>query len=138
MKKLPTIKSLEKKAWELCKQIVRKKYKNSSGNWTCYSCGEPIYEAGKCHTGHFMKKGSLPMALKYDLRILRPQCVGCNLFKDGNESAYAIHLLKDHGEKYLLQLDEDVKYHKGHTMGTMESREFLQNLIEEYKKILDQ
>lgn len=129
--KLPTVRSLEQKVWELCKQITRKRYGN-----TCYTCGKTDLTPYQSHTGHFRKKSILPMQMKYDLRLLRIQCPGCNLFQDGNEGAYAIQLLKDEGPEYLLKLDEDIKYHKNNLMGAVDSRIFLQSLIEEYKNIL--
>lgn len=131
VKALPKVKDLEKKVWELCKQITRKRY-----GYTCYTCGKDNLTSFQCHTGHFRKKSLMPMQMKYDLRILRPQCAGCNLFQDGNEAAYATQLIRDHGAEYVLKIDDDIKHYKQNLFGAADSREFLQNLIVEYKDIL--
>ena len=130
-KKLIPVKVLEKRVWLLCKELTRKTY-----GYTCYTCGKENLTPFQCHTGHFRKKSLMPMQMKYDLRILRPQCPQCNLFQDGNEGAYATQLIRDHGAGYVLQIDDDIKYFKQNLFGATESREFLQNLIAEYKGLL--
>lgn len=102
---LPSLKSLHNKLWKLTKEEVRFLYP-----WNkCYICGSVITEKKKSHTGHLFKIGSLPLQLKYDLRLLRPCCVTCNLFKDGNESWYMIKMIKEVGLPAVLTLVDDIE-----------------------------
>jgi len=131
MKKLPKIKTLEDKLWELCKQIIRLKYPN-----TCFTCGLENLKGKNLHTGHFIKKRKLPYELKFDLRFLRPQCNKCNLFNNGNEGMYAINLVKTEGVDYLLSLDSEMLFYKFiPELSIPDKRQFLLFKIEEYQTI---
>lgn len=131
--KLPKIKTLERKLWELCKQITRLKYTN-----TCFTCDKPDLHGKELHTGHFLKKRILPYEMKYDLRILRNQCSRCNLKGNGNEGLYAINLVKTEGVEYLLDIDKDYRFYKEQEeMNVPDKREFLLYTIERYKKIYE-
>lgn len=128
--KLPTIKSLRSKVWKECKRITRKIYPN-----TCYTCGKKDLVGKDLHTGHFIKERKLPLQLKYDLRILRPQCPSCNLHKNGEEGLYAIMLLKHHGPEYLLDFHEELVMFREEKLDTPQQRVFLLHLLDRYKQM---
>jgi hypothetical protein len=131
--KLPKVKTLEAKVWDLCRSITRIRYPN-----TCFTCGKENLEGKQWHTGHFIKKRKLPFEMKYDLRILRPQCQYCNLRQNGNEGMYAINIIKTEGVEYLLEIDKDIKLFSSlEPMNQPQQREYLENLIISYKNILD-
>lgn len=131
MKKLPKIKTLENKLWKLCREIIRLKYFN-----TCFTCGKENITGKDNHTGHFLKKRLLPFYMKYDLRLLRPQCARCNLKGNGCEGLYAINLVKVEGVEYLLEIDKDFIYYKSIEEPSIpDKREFLLRQIEIYKTI---
>lgn len=129
--KLPTVKYLENKVWELCKKITRLRYGDS-----CISCGKKA--TGKSlHTGHLFRKKFLPFQMKYDLRLLRPQDVYCNLRLKGNEAWYAVNLIRAEGPEYFLDIAEDIELYKGEQLDTKQKRGFLQNLIARYQGIYE-
>lgn len=76
------------------------------------------------------------MQMKYDIRILRPQCRACNMRKHGNLEWYTVHLLQHHPKKYILDIAKDILYYKTQHMSTQETRTFLLGLEKEYAKIL--
>jgi hypothetical protein len=129
--KLPLVKTIENRVWILAKQIIRKTY----GIDKCYICGVTVTELKKLHTGHLFKKGSLPVQLKYDLRLLRPCCATCNLFKDGNESWYCVKIIENEGVDYLMSIVHDIRNTKD-IKSIPERREFLLSLEQEYDTLL--
>ena len=97
-----TKKKLEDKLWELCKQITRKQYGN-----VCYACGKQGLEGSNWHTGHLYPKAALSAYMKYDLRVLRPECYHCNINLGGNGAVYLEKMLEREGEEYLEQIRKD-------------------------------
>lgn len=95
-------KKQEDKLWELCKLITRKIYPN-----TCYTCGKIGLEGSSWQTGHMWAKASLGSHLKYDLRILRPQCFWCNINLGGNGAVFYSKMLKENGKKYMESLEKE-------------------------------
>lgn len=93
---------IQRKLWELCKQIIRNKYGNE-----CYTCDQKNLEKGNWHTGHFLPKGSCGAFLKYDLRNLRPQCYNCNINLGGNGAEFMRRMLIREGEKTVQEIFED-------------------------------
>ena len=92
-------------------------------------------EGSALHTGHYFRKRYLPLQMKYDLRLLRPQCSYCNLRLHGNLEWYTIGLLREHPASYLLGIAEDIK--KTKILSTPEKRVFLLDLEQQYVTILE-
>jgi len=99
--KLP-ISKIQKKIWEHCKRIIRGKYGN-----TCYTCGKVGLEGSNWHTGHMIAKASLGAYLKYDLRLLRPQCYNCNINLGGMGAIFIENMRNREGDKYVEQILQD-------------------------------
>ena len=78
-----SISLIQRKIWEECKRIIRARYGN-----TCYTCGKSGLEGSNWHTGHLLAKASLGAFLKYDLRLLRPQCYHDNINLGGNGAIF--------------------------------------------------
>lgn len=96
------ISRLQRKIWELVKQIVRKKYPHQ-----CYTCGASNLSGSNLQTGHMWAKASLGAFLKYDLRVLRPQCARCNLFLGGMGATFYARMLKEIGPEEMAKLEKD-------------------------------
>lgn len=131
---------LEDKLWEECKRIIRKRYQNEDGTWTCYTSGQHISEPAKCQTGHGKPKGALPVRFQYDLRNLRPQCYNANINLGGMSDIFVAKLEKEEeGLQFLneacVKTEDGWRVKQNQTMGTMEAFEFLAKLYEEYKKL---
>jgi len=128
-KKLPTIKYLQGKVWDECKRIIRAYYGNE-----CVACGTKVY-GSQLHTGHMFKEANLPMQMKYDLRLLRPECLRCNKFLNGNESWYMANVIRQQGGQYILDIVDDIEFYKKEELDTKQKRDFLENLLEKYKQM---
>lgn len=114
---------IQRKLWEECKRIIRKQYEN-----TCYTCRQTGLVGSNWHTGHLFAKASLGAYLKYDLRVLRPQCYNCNINLGGRGADFYARMLKEHGDEYMgrLQLDRQK---------SVKALEHYLKLLEEYKQI---
>ena len=96
------ISTLQVKLWELCKKIIRRAYGN-----VCYTCGRGGLEGSNWHTGHMLPKASLGAYLKYDLRVLRPQCWSCNLNLGGNGAIFIENMRAIEGDEYVDKILAD-------------------------------
>ncbi len=115
---------IQRKLWELCKQIVR----STHGN-TCYTCGTPNLSGSNWHTGHMWAKASLGANLKYDLRILRPQCFACNIHRGGMGADFYSRMLKEIGPEAMEKLEADRRV-------IVNAYDHYVNLINEYESLL--
>lgn len=103
--------------WDHCKRIIRSIYSP-----ICYTCGMTNLEGRNLHTGHMWAKASLGAFMKYDLRILRPQCFRCNMKLGGMGAAFYARMLKEIGNNEMKQLEKD--------------RQVSVKALDHYKKIL--
>ena len=119
------ISTTQNKLWELCKQIIRKKYGN-----TCYTCHAGTLSGSNWHTGHMWSKASLGAFLKYDLRVLRPQCYNCNINRGGMGADFYAKMLKEIGQEAMERLEKDRQV-------TVNAYDHYIKLIAEYTEILN-
>jgi len=128
--KLKSPKALKAELWELCKQIVRKRYIQKDGTYECYTCSRRIDTPSKAHTGHCVPSAVGGALLRYDLRNLRVQDYYCNINLGGNGAIYVMKLRKELGaaeiDRMLALKNKSVKA----------DVIFYMRLIEEYKEIL--
>jgi hypothetical protein len=94
---------VQRKLWELCKQIIKIRYGDE-----CYTCGR-YCEGSNRHTGHMWAKASLGAFMKYDLRVLRPQCYHCNINLGGLGAVFYKKMLDENGPDYMDALEQDRK-----------------------------
>lgn len=113
------------KLWELCKQIVRKKY-----GYNCYTCSSHTESP---HTGHFISSSVCSTELRYSLDNLRPQCYRCNIHLSGNWIAYEDRLAKENSKEWV----DELKKKNQQTKGLKYDEIWYQKKIEEYQKILE-
>lgn len=109
--------------WEHCKRIIRAKYGN-----TCYTCGRGGLEGSNWHTGHLYAKASIGAYLKYDLRVLRPQCYFCNINCGGRGADFIENMRLIEGNAYVDAIIADKNK-------TVKAYDHYLKLLEEYKKI---
>lgn len=96
------ISTIQVKIWEHCKRLTRQKYGN-----TCFTCGATGLSGSNWHTGHLFAKASLGAFLKYDLRVLRPQCYNCNINLGGNGARFIENLRRIEGNEYVDAIIRD-------------------------------
>lgn len=114
---------IQRKLWQECKRIVRLKYGN-----TCFTCGRTGLSGSNWHTGHVIAKASLGAYLKYDMRLLRPQCYNCNINLGGSGAIFIENLRGREGNEYVDRILEDRKI-------TVKAYDHYVALLEEYKKL---
>ena len=120
-----SVSSLKKKADQVFSQYIRLRDADSNGYLDCITCGRE-YHWKQAQAGHFVsRKVSL---LRFDEQNVNGQCVGCNMFKGGEQYAYSRALDMKYGvgtaEKLWNRRFETHKF----TIGELEA------LIEEYKE----
>lgn len=118
------ISALQRKLWELCKQIVRKRYGN-----VCYTCGRQQLTGSDWQTGHMWPKASLGALLKYDLRVLRPQCFACNIHRGGMGADFYKKMLREIGAEKMAELESD-------RQKSVKAYDHYLKLLEDHKEIL--
>lgn len=115
---------VQRKLWELCKQITRLRHGNS-----CYTCGASQLIGSNKHTGHMWAKASLGAFLKYDLRLLKIQCYKCNIHHGGAGAVFYARMLRENGQEYMDQLERDKQV-------SVKALDHYLKLIPEYELIL--
>lgn len=101
---------------------------NEMGFIACISCGK-LDTFENMDAGHYIPK-TYGLSIYFHEQNVHPQCTGCNRFRRGNLTAYAIALRKKYGESILEELDQlkhkSVKY----------SRDDYKKMIEHYKGLI--
>ena len=121
-----TAPKLGRKLWILCREIIRKKYGNE-----CYTCTAKGLQGKDWQTGHMLAKGSVGAYLKYDLRLLRPQCTRCNIWGGGMGAAFYRNMVLREGQEYVDQIFRDKNI-------TVKASDYYEKLLEQYKVILEE
>lgn len=115
------ISKIQRELWAECKRIIRRDYGN-----VCYTCERSGLEGSNWHTGHMFAKASLGAYLKYDLRLLRPQCYFCNINCGGQGAIFIEKLRKEKGDEFVDQIIKDRNI-------TVKAIDHYLKLLEEYK-----
>ncbi len=118
-----SISKLQRQIWEHCKRIIRDKYGN-----TCFTCGVKGLTGSNWHTGHLLAKASIGAYLKYDLRVLRPQCYKCNIHHGGAGAIFIENLRAKEGNEYVNQILAD-------RQKIVKAMDHYQSILAEYEKL---
>lgn len=102
-KSLKSLPSLKKKLWKIFSEYIRRREADENGFVACISCGKIDHWKNQ-DAGHYIPK-SLGLSVYFEEKSVHSQCRGCNLFRHGNLSAYAISLRKKYGDGILEELD---------------------------------
>lgn len=116
-----SISKIQRQIWEECKRIIRRDYPH-----VCYTCGKPC-EGSNLHTGHMFAKASIGAYLKYDLRVLRPQCYFCNINCGGRGADFIEKMRQIEGDEYVDQIIRDKQV-------TVKAYDHYVMLLDEYKR----
>ena len=120
-RKKPTRSKLVKKLDILFSQFVRVSNADKNGYCTCVTCGKKgHWKDGSIQAGHFMSRKHYNT--RWDIRNVKPQCVGCNMFKSGEQYKYSIYLGSELSNELYLQSNKIVKF----------SNDDLQEMIDRY------
>ena len=126
--KLPkekTYKQLIKELDSVYSKYIRQKDADDNGQVKCYTC-DKVKHWKSIDCGHYISRRHL--STRYYEKNTKPQCKGCNIFKEGNKPVFALELIKEYGKDVLEELDSlshiKIKY----------DRNKLSNMIMYYKK----
>ena len=117
------ISKIQRDIWLEVKRIIRARYKHN-----CYTCQAKGLEGSNLQTGHMISKATLGAYLKYDLRLLRPQCMRCNIHGGGMGALFIENMRKIEGDKYVDSILRDRNK-------SIKAYDHYVELLEKYKKI---
>lgn len=75
--------------------------------------------------------------MKYDLRLLAPQCYYCNINLGSNGATFFSNLIIENGVEYSMKLANDVVESKKEIWTPEKKISFLTNLLKEYRLIIN-
>jgi len=107
MPKKPTRSKLVKKLDTVFSQWVRLSNADNNKNCICVTCNK-VFFWKEIQAGHFMSRKHY--SIRWDERNVKPQCVGCNVFKYGEQYKFSLFLGKDAAEVLYLKSKEIVKF----------------------------
>ena len=115
---------VQRKLWEECRRVATVLYKPD-----CYTCPSKNLSGSNKQLGHGpWPKSVLGAYLKYDMRVLRWQCSGCNQFKGGMGAEFYKRMLAEHGPEYMEQLERDRQV-------TVKALDHYLELLQKYKEM---
>lgn len=91
----PSVSKQKKLADKWWSQYIRLRDADQLGYANCISCGAKKHWK-TLQNGHFVSRSS--STLRFDEENCNAQCVGCNMFKQGNQYEYAVQLDLKYGE----------------------------------------
>jgi len=123
------LKKLQDKIWALCRELVYERDKNEDGTIDCFTCPARDLQGSNRQLGHVpWPKSVLSAFLKYDLRVLRYQCISCNIWHGGMGAEAYKKLLETHGKKWMNRLEKDRQI-------SVKANDHYAKLLKEYEQI---
>ena len=86
---------------EVFSKYIRVKYADKFGNVECYTCGK-VLRWDEMQNGHFITRGCYSQ--RWSELNCRPQCVGCNVFLNGNYIEYTRRMIDELGRDTVDRL----------------------------------
>jgi len=80
---------------------------DKNGKVDCFTCNAKDLQGSNRQLGHLWSKASLGAYMKYDLRILKWQCSGCNIWQGGRGADFYARMLRENGQEYMEKLEKD-------------------------------
>lgn len=105
--KKPTRSKLVKKLDVVFSKYIRLSSADSRGMCTCVTCGRQ-YHWKNIQAGHFMSRKHY--STRWDERNVKSQCVGCNMFKSGEQYKYSLFLGSELANDLYLKSKELKKF----------------------------
>lgn len=102
-----------------------------SKDWKCIcvTCGKiDEWYSPAMHPWHFLEAGK-SLKRKFEDDNVRPQCVWCNVMKNGNYKIYTIFMQKKFGRKRVDNILQDKEIH------TIKNWQYAEMILERYKTI---
>jgi hypothetical protein len=127
--KKPTRSKLVKKLDVVFSQYIRLSNADKRGMCTCITCGKVgHWKTSGIQAGHFISRKHY--STRWDERNVKPQCVGCNVYRYGEQYKYSLYL----GDNLSTELYEKSKNVTKFT--NVELQEMIDNYSTLVKKLL--
>lgn len=107
MPKKPSRSKLVKKLDTVFSKYIRISNADKGGYCTCVTCNI-VKHWKEIQAGHFMSRKHY--STRWCEKNVKPQCIGCNMFKQGEQYKYSLFLGKDVAEVLYLKSKETVKF----------------------------
>ena len=99
---MKSISKLKKELDKFFSLYIRLRDADSNGLVFCFTCGRSKHYKSGMQNGHFQSRSFL--ATRFNEENCQPQCVGCNMFKQGEQYKFAINLDSKYGEETAEEL----------------------------------
>tara|TARA_R110000824_G_C14937117_1_gene649360 strand:- start:318 stop:725 length:408 start_codon:yes stop_codon:yes gene_type:complete len=99
---MKTISKLKKELDKWFSLYIRLRDATDEGLVQCFTCGCVKHYKKGMQNGHFQSRRHL--ATRFDETNCQPQCVGCNMFKAGEQFKFHINLNAKYGEDTSINL----------------------------------
>jgi hypothetical protein len=100
-KKKKSLRLLKAKCWKLFSEYIRRKDADEGGTVYCYTCRKPIFWK-EAHAGHFVPGRT--NAVLFNEAVVKPQCVGCNIFRGGAYHDFTLRMVDEVGREKVDEL----------------------------------
>lgn len=105
--KKPTRSKLVKKLDTVFSQYIRLSNADNNGYCTCVTCNKTFFWK-EIQAGHFMSRKHY--STRWDERNVKPQCVRCNIYNQGEGYLYSLYLGNNLSKKLLEESRELRKF----------------------------
>ena len=105
--KIPVRSKLVKKLDIVFSKYVRLSNADKNGNCTCVTCNNTFYWK-EIQAGHFMSRKHY--SIRWDERNVKPQCLGCNVYRYGEQYKYSVYLGNKLSEELHMLSHKTIKY----------------------------
>jgi len=99
---MKTISKLKKELDKWFSLYIRLRDSNEYGMVQCFTCGCIKHYKKGMQNGHFQSRSFL--ATRFDEVNCQPQCVGCNMFKQGEQYKFALNIDAKYGDGTAQEL----------------------------------
>ena len=101
---MKTISKLKKELDKWFSLYIRLRDATDEGLAQCFTCGKVThYKSGGMQNGHFQSRSFL--STRFDEENCQPQCVACNMFRQGEQYKFALNLDAKYGEGKAEELE---------------------------------
>ena len=124
------MKKLKVKLDKIFSQYIRQKYADDNGYVHCVTCGT-VHHWKKIQAGHFHSRRYL--SIRWDEKNVFPQCVSCNIYKQGEQVKMYQYIDKIFGKSTLEMLE--IKKNNICKMGKFEYEVLIKHYTEKLKNL---
>ena len=100
---MKTISKLKKELDKWFSLYIRLRDADSLGFVQCFTCQRFKHYKSGMQNGHFQSRSFL--STRFDEENCQPQCVGCNMFKSGEQYKFSVNLDNKYGDGKAKELE---------------------------------